>query len=300
MSRDNVIYKEAYNRSLDRIAEFGAGECQPSEARIASLLGITRTTVRAVLEHLQEVGILQWEGRRKAILRLSAPQDYYPADETVSRSEQVETVFMEHVLGGDLAPGTILRESELARDFGLSLSAVREFLIRFSRIGLIEKEPNRHWVLRGFTRSFAMEVFEVRETWEKLAFDRFLAAGPDPEMQKALLAMRPELEAIRTDIDRRYLEFPGQDEAFHRLNFEYLNNRFVYDFFPVVLMIFHYHYRWNKSDEKERNLAAIEVHLAVIEALAEGDTAAARRAFHSHLDQARRTLLQSVRWGEEP
>ncbi len=299
MSRNNVIYKEAFNRSLDRVAEIGAGESLPSEAQLASQLGISRTTVRAVLERLQTAGIVHWSGRQKSILRLPVRDDYFPADETVSRSKQVESVFMEHVLGGDLAPGTILRESELAREFNLSPSAVREFLIRFSRFGLIEKEPNRHWVLRGFTRSFAIELFEVRETWETLAFDRFLANGPEPELLAWLVAMRPDLESIRDKINQRYLEFPRQDEAFHRAIFEHLHNRFVDDFFQVVSMIFHYHYRWNKSDEKDRNLAAIEDHLAIIAALEAGDVTAARQAFQAHLEQARRTLLQSVRWEEE-
>lgn len=299
MSRNNVLYKEAFNRSLDRVSEIGTGKNLPSEASLASLLGISRTTVRAVLDHLREAGILLWNGRRKVILRLPTEDDYFPAEETVSPADQVESVFMEHVLGGDLAPGTILRESELAREFDLSPSVVREFLIRFSRFGLLEKEPNRHWVLRGFTRSFAIELFEVRETWEKISFDRFLAAGPDPDLLASLVAMRPELEEIRDDIDRRYLDFSRHDEAFHRAIFAYLENRFVDDFFHVVSMIFHYHYRWNKADEKERNLAAIGDHLDVISALEAGDASAARRAFHHHLQQARRTLLESVRWEDE-
>jgi DNA-binding GntR family transcriptional regulator len=42
-----------------------------------------------------------------------------------------------------------INELELAREIGVGTSSVREFLIRFSRFGLIEKRPNSHWVLKA-------------------------------------------------------------------------------------------------------------------------------------------------------
>lgn len=203
---------------------------------------------------------------------------------------------MEHILGGDLKPGTILRESELVREFGASTSVVREFLIRFSRFGLIEKEPNRHWVLRGFTKEFAIELFDVREMFELRAFRAFLSKDPDSAQHTALMALKDEHLQVAENIDAEYLNFPRLDEKFHRLFIDDLRNRFIEDFFELVTVIFHYHYRWNKKDEKKRNAFAIRQHLDVIQAVSNNDNNAALAAFEAHLGEARKTLLNSVSW----
>ena len=39
----------------------------------------------------------------------------------------------------------------------------------------------------------------------------------------------------------------------------------------MITFIFHYHYQWNKADEKQRNKIAILEHLACIEALQSQD-----------------------------
>jgi hypothetical protein len=35
-------------------------------------------------------------------------------------------------------------------------------------------------------------------------------------------------------------------------------------FYDLISMIFHYHYQWNKRDEKQRNIAAMREHLIYI------------------------------------
>lgn len=296
MSRDKSTYKETFNRALALVEQLGVGRTLPSEADLSAKWGASRTTVRAALTRLDQIGIISWQGRQKTVLREPKETDFFPSDETTSTSEKVETQFMDYVLGSDLKPGTILREVELVRAFGASTSVVRELLIRFSRFGLIEKKPNRHWVLRGFTQSFATELFEVRDMFERRAFASFLDAGVGSAEHQALIALKDEHLRIIDAIDDRYLEFPRLDEKFHRTLLSRLNNRFIRDFFDLVSIIFHYHYRWTKSDERERNLRAAHQHLAVIDALADGDLSAAEARFIEHLGHARGTLMASVQW----
>ncbi len=296
MSRDNSTYKESYNRSLDHVAKLGVEATLPSEVELTETWGISRTTVRAVLAHLNETGVISWSGRTKTVLRRPKSSDYFAQAETMSTRQRVEAAFMDFILGGDLKPGTILHESDLVREFGASTSVLREFLIRFSRFGLIEKEPNRHWVLRGFTRDFAIELFDVREMFEQRAFRNLLAKGCDGAPWKGLLALEEVHLRIIDDIDAQYLKFPRLDEQFHRVLMNDLQNRFMEDFFELVSVIFHYHYRWNKQDEKDRNLNAVKQHLQVIHALKAGDEAQASAYFQLHLNDARATLLRSVAW----
>ena len=75
----------------------------------------------------------------------------FPEAETVPTSEQVEQHFMEWMLRDDAQPGTAINELDLARQFGVATTGIREFLNRFQRFGLIEKRPNSGWVFKGFT-----------------------------------------------------------------------------------------------------------------------------------------------------
>ncbi|SIN76689.1 GntR family transcriptional regulator [Vannielia litorea] len=296
MSRDSSTFKESYNQALDLVRDIGVPGALPTESALSGSLSVSRTTVRAILGGLDEAGIIAWEGRSKRVLRTPKKSDYFGKAETASATAKVSSRFMEYVLNSNLAPGSALHESDLKKRFDTSSSVIREFLIKFSRFGLITKERNHSWVLRGFTLDFAEELFEVREMFELRAFEAALQAGPGSPAQTELIALAPQHEAILKRIDDDYLAFPRLDERFHRTLVEAYDNRFMTDFFEVVAMVFHYHYRWNRGDEKERNFDAIHEHLRIIRALEAGDTQAASEAFRAHLGNARRTMVASALW----
>jgi len=59
-------------------------------------------------------------------------------------------------------------------------------------------------------------------------------------------------------------------------------------------LIFHYHYQWNKADERERNAVAIAEHLEYMKALQTRDPKRIEAACRKHLASARDTLLRSI------
>ena len=59
-------------------------------------------------------------------------------------------------------------------------------------------------------------------------------------------------------------------------------------------MIFHYHYQWNKRDEKQRNIAAMREHLIYIDGLQSRDRARATESCRAHMTTARATLMASI------
>ena len=61
---------------------------------------------------------------------------------------------MRRLLAEKVEPGTLITEAELAREAGVGITSVREFLIRFGRFGLIEKRPNSRWLLQGLYPRF--------------------------------------------------------------------------------------------------------------------------------------------------
>jgi len=291
MVKQNNVFKQAYNRALSLLEDGGN---LPSEPGLGSALSVSRTTVRGILLRMQENGLIDWDKRRKQVLRQPVRDDYFPEGETDTLNDVIERSFMRKLLAGGAQAGMQINELELAREIGVGTSSVREFLIRFSRFGLIEKRRNSHWVLKGFTRDFAVELTEIREMFELRSAQAFAAVDRADAAWADLAAIEQVHHDILADVDRRFLEFSELDERFHRLVHSASSNRFIIDFYDVIAMIFHYHYQWNKTDQKSRNKVALEEHLAYIRALKSGDPRQVDDACRKHLRSARETLLQSI------
>jgi DNA-binding GntR family transcriptional regulator len=59
-------------------------------------------------------------------------------------------------------------------------------------------------------------------------------------------------------------------------------------------LIFHYHYQWNKRDERQRNEVAIREHVTYIEALLSRNRSMVELACRAHLTSARETLIRAT------
>ena len=164
--KTDTVFKKAFNDALDLVSKLKHCEPLPSENVLGARLGVSRTTVRKVLSKFSEAGLIAGSGAQRTV-RLTHPQmQRFPDAETIPMANQVERLFMEWTLRDNMSPGALINELDLARRFGVATTSIREFLNRFHRFGLIEKRPNAGWVFNGFTASFALELFEIREMFE--------------------------------------------------------------------------------------------------------------------------------------
>ncbi len=295
--RANTVHKRAYNRCLAILAARPPGAWGVSEADLSESLEVSRTTVRAVLSGLAGAGLVGTEGGRRCLLRHPVPDDYFPDIETETVAEAVERKFMQWVLQGDCRPGQTVNTAELARLFGTSTTAVREYLTRFSQVGLLKRRENSGWIFAGVTPDFAAEIYEIREMFELRSARRFVELAPDAPAWAELDAIAGEHRALLAEIDARYRDFSRLDERLHRLIHDASRNRFIRDFYDVISIVFHYHYQWDKSDEKERHRVALLEHLDYIDALRSRDLRLIDQTCRAHLRTARATLLRSIAVG---
>jgi DNA-binding GntR family transcriptional regulator len=299
--KTNTISKRAHNLWLSRLGDFAIGSDIGSEPYWAEALAISRTTVRSVLAALAAKGIVSRDGRRKVLQRRPVPTDLYPQLETEQLGVIVEKRFMKWILDGDCKPGQQINGLELARQFGVSTSAIRDYLKRFSQFGLLERRPSGSWAFKGFTSEFAEELFEVREMFELRSAQRFVALPHDDPAWTALKRVKREHLDLLDEAESRFADFSELDERFHRLINDASSNRFIVNFYDLISLIFHYHYQWNKRDEKQRNIAAIREHLVYIEGLESRDPARATETCRAHMKTARATLMASMpQFGSKP
>jgi|AraplaMF_Col_mMF_1032025.scaffolds.fasta_scaffold00054_27 DNA-binding GntR family transcriptional regulator len=292
--RTDAVFKKTFNALLDHLDRQEAEAPLDSEARLADSLNVSRTTVRKALAEAEKRGLAVRAGSRLRTGQRPAKKDYFPSEDTVATSDRVEQKFLEWILRGDRKPDQQINGLELARDFNVSTIAIRDYLNRFTRFGLVEKRANSGWIIRGFTREFALELFDVRELFEIRSAQAFARQPIDAPAWKALGRLEQEHRALLAEIKTRYQDFSNLDERFHRLINDASKNRFIEDFHDVISLIFHYHYQWNKADERERNAVAIAEHLDYIKALQTRDPQRIEATCRKHLASARETLLRSI------
>jgi DNA-binding GntR family transcriptional regulator len=292
--KTDAVFKRAFNDAIDLISKLDDGEPLPSENTLSARLGVSRTTLRKILSTLGARGVVTGSGRQRFVGSTKHATQRFPDAETVPMSEQVEKRFMEWMLRDDTRPGTSINELDLARQFGVATTGIREFLNRFQRFGLIEKRPNAGWVFKGFTSSFALELFEIREMFELRSAVAFAALTETSPHWQQLESLRHEHLSLLTEIEQRYHDFSDLDSRFHRLINSAAPNRFIEDFYDIITLIFHYHYQWNKHDERQRNEVAIREHLTYMEALLSRNTSIIELACRAHLASAKETLMRST------
>ncbi len=297
--KTDTVFKRAFNDTLDLVSGLGEGKHLPPENALSARLGVSRTTVRKVLSTLTERGVLAGVGPQRIVRSLPEAVQRFPDSETVPMAAQVEQHFMQWMLRDNASPGTTINELELARQFGVATTGIREFLNRFQRFGLTGKRPNAGWVFKGFTAGFALELFEIREMFELRSAKAFAILPETSPLWQQIAALRAEHQFLLSEVDDRYHDFSDLDSRFHRLINSAAPNRFIDDFYDVITMIFHYHYQWNKRDERQRNEVAIREHLTYIEALFSHNVSMVELACRAHLASAKETLLRSTA-GQHP
>ncbi|KQV82590.1 hypothetical protein ASD15_11400 [Massilia sp. Root351] len=295
MAKLPITTRRSINLLLDHAAEqLNIGDPLPTEMRMTEIVASSRTAVRSALAYLAEHGLIAGM-KQRYLLRKPRPDDYFDVSELHSATEKLQQVLMERIYERDLPPGAEFTEVELSRAAGVSTIAVREFLIGFSRNGLIEKNPRGGWRLCAFDTKYAQELGDVREMFELKAIERIAGLAPDDPVFARLRELLARHEALGKLPAENHAEFPDLDREFHTFLIGLLDNRFAEGLNDAVSMVYHYHYQWDKRDEIPRNQYALQEHLAILRPLTKGDVPAAMAAMRSHLNSSRATMLSALR-----
>lgn len=110
-------------------------------------------------------------------------------------TEDVLTVIRERIANHDLLPGSRIQEAELAKEFGVSRTIVREVLTALEYRGLIKRIPNRGAVVTHLELSEVYEIFDIREVLEGLCVRLATMKAPKTVWRKHMDRLGPSMQA---------------------------------------------------------------------------------------------------------
>ncbi|HEX3912993.1 MAG TPA: GntR family transcriptional regulator, partial [Steroidobacteraceae bacterium] len=119
------------------------------------------------------------------------------------------------ILGGRIKPGAKLRADDLKNKFEVSLTPVREALMRLSAEGLVIAEDQRGFRVAPISLQNLKEVTELRVALECLALQHAIAAG-DLEWETNIVATAHRLGALTSRPSNDQAVINEEWEEWHR------------------------------------------------------------------------------------
>lgn len=200
-------------------------------------------------------------------------------DRTRLATPQVLEHLREAIMALDLAPGTVLARQELAEQFGVSQTPVREALMRLNEEGLVDVFPQHATLVSRIDIGVARQA-------------HFLRRAIELELVRDLALQRPEglVEALQRQIAlqqalaeaQQYGDFVAADRRFHQLLYEAAGMAELVD---LVGRVSGHVDRLRRLHLPTAGKTALILrdHRAIAEAIAVGDAAGAQDALRTHL-----------------
>jgi DNA-binding GntR family transcriptional regulator len=196
-----------------------------------------------------------------------------------SKGDIVTEGLRELIASGDLAPGTLLRQRELAQRFNVSPTPVREALRRLESEGLVSYDVHRGSRVASTDLEEQEENFRILAALESLASSLAVAKLTDADLDQireleADFAASPEDDPALKEVNR----------AFHFRIYECARSPLLLSLMRVLWRAFPNGPQFWRPHEE-----SVEQHRRLVAALATRDAAAAAEITREH-------VLGSIDW----
>jgi DNA-binding GntR family transcriptional regulator len=209
--------------------------------------------------------------------------------DSLSLAEDAYQRLKDAIRKGTLAPGTRVREVEIAERFGISRTPAREAIRRLETEGLVSFVPRHGAVISKLDHQETMELYDLREILEGAAagFAARHASAAEIEELAELIAAEPEL-AEKPD------QLADLNQIFHAALYRAAHNRFL-ERSLIGLRDSMALLGGTSLRVAGRFETAHDEHVAIISAIAARDADKAEQAAKAHIRGAQRARLKLMR-----
>lgn len=198
-----------------------------------------------------------------------------------------------NILVGKMPPGHKLVVNDLAEEWKISATPIKQALNRLVSEELVEVVPRRGMRVKTYDVEDLRETFEVRTMYElyccELAVERIDA---HPEIEEELAAVLAQSRAIMND-EFNYQTQYHLDEQFHMLLASLSGNRrIIRDFDRLHANIMTFGVYAGRQSPLRRQEQTYEEHSRILAALANRSKKDIAKAMRAHLENTARDLMR--------
>jgi len=212
------------------------------------------------------------------------------ADPTLSgrriTADYVVDGLREAIQSGALEDGAVLNQAALAAHFGVSRVPIREAMRQLQAEGLIDAAAHQLAVVRGLSLERLSEIYDNRALLEGHLTARAVARLTADDVKE----LRAAEKAMRSVADHD--EWLRRNTAFHAAILEVAHDETGLELVNVLKSRAERYVRmWSGGGGVHRPLEAGREHVAILDAIAAGNAAAARDAVEHHIRQTGARLV---------
>ena len=194
----------------------------------------------------------------------------------------------ERICNGNYAPGSRLVQQQLAEEFRVSQTVVREALFELASVGLISLDDHKGAYVTELSKEMLFQAYDVREMLEGLAVRQCC--------EHASRANIKELAALAEQIDRlgqekRLSEMAQLDRTFHQYLISFSANEVLQRLTKVITVLSKALWIGEDADEIPRHHLD---HMAVVTAIAENNPDEAERLIREHVRRGKARIKRAV------
>jgi DNA-binding GntR family transcriptional regulator len=214
----------------------------------------------------------------------------------VTAADRAYSTTKELILCGDLPPGRLFSEGEIAERLSISRTPVREAFLRLQAEDLLQLIPKRGAVVTPVPASEIEDVLDTREALECAAVRRLVQRGdgqvePHGEFEAALQPLRDIIATQRRHARAGELSaFAIADEQFHRAIVTASGNRLAERFYATLADRQRRMVIGAIGRRTERLTALADDHQNLLDLIAGRDAAGFGRALRLHLAATHRPV----------
>jgi len=205
----------------------------------------------------------------------------------VTLRQKAYQLLKQKIISGELAPGSLLTESELAVSIGVSKTPVREALSQLEHDKLVSPIPRKGYLVTTITLKDIQEIFEIRLILERAA--TILAAERITKRELAKVERYLELNFDPRDQESFYQYIQANKEFHMEIARASHNGRLIEHLAQVFIDAQRLQYM--DLTIGESSWAWQRDHERIIEALRKRDQKSAAAAVEEALEESRTRLL---------
>jgi DNA-binding GntR family transcriptional regulator len=200
---------------------------------------------------------------------------------------EIYSTLFDRIINGKIPPNTRLREDELAEEFHVSRTPIREVLRLLEQDDLIEITPKRGAKVYPFTVDDVEDIFEIRRVLEVLALEY---AVPSLSIHK-ILELKDLVEKTKDTEDN--VKLAEVDSAVHRYFIESSKRRRLINMLSELSRLLS-SFRELGFLEKDVRQKTYEEHIELINALYTRDFDRAKGALEMHIRNSKIRVLHNI------
>jgi len=202
--------------------------------------------------------------------------------------------FKARILSGELKPGQMISQRELAEVAGMSMGPARDAVQRLAFESLLRIHPNRGIQVAEVSYRMIRSAYQLRCVLEVAAIERFAQVAEDEEIQTLIAETSRLIEDTKDGANEESnIKAIEVDWKMHTAFIRSLDNELIdetYDANHSRIMLI----RLSNKNAKIRLTSALSEHLSILEACKARDIETAKQRLIEHIDLSKETAMAGL------